>query len=70
MSEILNNDIHIEIKEIGREELAKAFEVLHERGLINQSELQMAITLANEKYKSVKHLEHKININLEDNNLK
>lgn len=70
MNKTLNSDVHIEVKEIGREELTKVFEVLHERGLISQSELQMATALANEKYKSVKHLDYKLNINLEDDNSK
>lgn len=59
MKKNLNNNIHIDIQETGREELIKIFEILHEKGLINQRELQMSISLANEKYKSVKHIDYK-----------
>lgn len=53
-----NNTPHINIQEVGREELISVFEILHENGLINKYELQRAISLANEKYKSVKHLSY------------
>ena len=45
------DDLHIEVS---REELIKTFSILYDKGLISQSELQQAITIANEKYKTAK----------------
>jgi hypothetical protein len=55
----LNDKTYINIQEVGREELISVFEILHEKGLINKHELQKSVFLANEKYKSVKHLDYK-----------
>ena len=57
-----NLHINVEMQEVCKEELIKTFEILHNKGLINKSELQRAIMLANEKYKSIKFIENKINI--------
>lgn len=43
---------NIKNNEISREELIKTFEILFNKGLINKDELQKAIMLANERYKS------------------
>jgi methionyl-tRNA synthetase len=47
-------------KEVSREELIKVFEILYDKGLINQSELQYAISTANKKYKSASQIEIKL----------
>lgn len=55
MDENLNKTtLHIDDQEVSREELIKAFEILFENKLINKNELQRVITLANERYKSIK----------------
>lgn len=45
-----------ENNEVSREELIKAFELLFKQGLIDKTELQNAISLANEKYKSINQI--------------
>lgn len=45
-----------ENNEVSREELIKVFELLFEQGLIDKTELQNAISLANEKYKSINQI--------------
>lgn len=65
MSQILNDNLHINNQEISREELIKAFEILFENKLINKSELQRAIALTNEKYRSIKTIDES---NIQNNN--
>ena len=43
-------------QELSREELVNTFEILHKKGLINRSELQRAITVANNNYKSMRQI--------------
>ena len=43
-------------QEISREELIKTFEILYKKGLINNSELQRAISISNSKYKSIRQI--------------
>ena len=43
-------------QEVSKEELINTFEILHKKGLINRSELQRAINMANKKYKSIRHI--------------
>lgn len=43
-------------QEVSREELIKVFELLHEKKLITRGELQRAITIANNKYKSMRQI--------------
>ena len=43
-------------QEVSREELIKVFELLHEKRLITRGELQRAITIANNKYKSMRQI--------------
>lgn len=50
------NILHINNQEVSREELIKTFEILFDNGLINKSELQRAITIANNKYKSLRQI--------------
>lgn len=41
---------------VSKEELINVFEILHKNGLINKSELQRAIIIANNKYKSLRQI--------------
>lgn len=50
------DSIHINNQEVSREELIKTFELLYEKNLINKDELNAAIVVANEKYKSINSL--------------
>lgn len=43
-------------QEVSKEELINVFEILYEKGLIKKNELQRAITIANNKYKSLKQI--------------
>lgn len=43
-------------QEVSREELINVFEILCKKGLINKNELQRAITMANNKYKSLRQI--------------
>ena len=43
-------------QEVSREELINTFEILYEKGLIKKNELQRAITITNNKYKSLKQI--------------
>ena len=65
MGQILNDNLHISNQEVSREELIKAFEILYENKLINQSELQRAVTLTNERYRSIKTIDES---NMQNNN--
>lgn len=51
-----SNKNNNENNEVSREELIKTFELLFEQGLIDKTELQNAISLANEKYKSINQI--------------
>jgi hypothetical protein len=52
LNELTKNIPYIKNQEIRREELIKVFEILYEKKLISNSELQHAILITNEKYKS------------------
>jgi hypothetical protein len=43
-------------QEVSKEELINAFEILYKKGLIDKGELQRAIVVANNKYKSLKQI--------------
>jgi hypothetical protein len=43
-------------QDVSREELINVFEILYEKGLIKKNELQRAITIANNKYKSLRQI--------------
>ena len=45
-------DIHIKDQEVSREELIKTFEILYNKGLISQDELQRAIATTIQRYKT------------------
>ena len=57
MDENLNKyTLNFNNQEVSKEELINVFEILHKKGLINKSELQRAITIANNKYKSLRQI--------------
>ena len=52
-------------QEVSREELIHAFEILHEKGLINKGELQRAIILTNQRHKPMRIIDES---NIQTNN--
>lgn len=57
MDENLNKyTLNFNNQEVSKEELINVFEILHEKGLIKKNELQRAITMANNKYKSLRQI--------------
>lgn len=61
MNELTKNIPYIKNQEVRREELIKVFEILYEKKLISNSELQHAILIANEKYKSENQIQKNSN---------
>lgn len=57
MDENLNKyTLNFNNQEVSKEELINVFEILHKKGLIKKNELQRAITMANNKYKSLRQI--------------
>lgn len=57
MSENLNKyTIDFNNQEVSKEELINVFEILYKKGLIKKNELQRAVTIVNNKYKSMRQI--------------